>query len=554
VVKDINLIVTVSKINPVYELPTSVVTEYGKTLADVKLPAGFSFQDVLTTPVGNIGKNTFKVTYTPTDTVNYNVVKDIDLIVTVVDTTAPVITLNGEKEVTIDMGTTYLDQGVIVTDNYDRDITNKLVTINPVDVNKDGTYIITYNVTDINGNKAVEVTRKVIVIDTTKPTITLTGVNPQVIEVHGIYTELGATAVDNKGNKLDAIVIDITNIKLDVVGTYKVIYTVSDKDGLTRIVERIVNVVDTTKPTIKLNGNKEINVELGSTYLDAGAVVTDNYDKDTNITGKHNIDTKVVGTYTVTYNAKDTNNNKADEVTRIVHVIDTIGPEMNFEGAAEIDITVGDTYTDKGFTATDPSGIKSQKIVSDYVNTNLVGIYRVVYEAVDNYGNVSTLTRIVYVNDKLPIIYASMYNNTKSERLTSTTYNAFIQLLWEKNSAKIKLSKDGGELKDAIVGELLKDGKYVLQVSSRNNKVEYNFTIDTICPVITGVEALGKYEVGTTFTWDEGIVALTCNGISEEIDSTTKSYTLVKEGKYLLSITDAVGNKNEIFFTVTPKI
>ncbi|MEG1990336.1 MAG: DUF5011 domain-containing protein, partial [Clostridia bacterium] len=537
-----------------YKLPTSVVTEYGKTLADVKLPAGFSFQDVLTTPVGNIGKNTFKVTYTPTDTVNYNVVKDIDLIVTVVDTTAPVITLNGEKEVTIDMGTTYLDQGVIVTDNYDRDITNKLVTINPVDVNKDGTYIITYNVTDINGNKAVEVTRKVIVIDTTKPTITLTGVNPQVIEVHGIYTELGATAVDNKGNKLDAIVIDITNIKLDVVGTYKVIYTVSDKDGLTRIVERIVNVVDTTKPTIKLNGNKEINVELGSTYLDAGAVVTDNYDKDTNITGKHNIDTKVVGTYTVTYNAKDTNNNKADEVTRIVHVIDTIGPEMNFEGAAEIDITVGDTYTDKGFTATDPSGIKSQKIVSDYVNTNLVGIYRVVYEAVDNYGNVSTLTRIVYVNDKLPIIYASMYNNTKSERLTSTTYNAFIQLLWEKNSAKIKLSKDGGELKDAIVGELLKDGKYVLQVSSRNNKVEYNFTIDTICPVITGVEALGKYEVGTTFTWDEGIVALTCNGISEEIDSTTKSYTLVKEGKYLLSITDAVGNKNEIFFTVTPKI
>ena len=59
-----------------------------------------------------------------------------------------------------------------------------------------GTYLIYYDSTDSEGNSAVQVTRTVNVVDTTPPVITLTGENPQTIELGDGYIELGATTDD----------------------------------------------------------------------------------------------------------------------------------------------------------------------------------------------------------------------------------------------------------------------------------------------------------------------------------------------------------------------
>lgn len=75
--------VSVSKANPVYTTPTNLTATYGQTLADVTLPEGFSWEDPATTPVGSAGSSTFKVTYTPADTGNYNVVTGIEVTITV---------------------------------------------------------------------------------------------------------------------------------------------------------------------------------------------------------------------------------------------------------------------------------------------------------------------------------------------------------------------------------------------------------------------------------------------------------------------------------------
>lgn len=64
---------------PSYTTPRNLTATYGQTLADVKLPAGFSFENSLSTPVGNVGSNTFKVTYTPSDTNTYAIVKGIEV-------------------------------------------------------------------------------------------------------------------------------------------------------------------------------------------------------------------------------------------------------------------------------------------------------------------------------------------------------------------------------------------------------------------------------------------------------------------------------------------
>ena len=71
------------KQDPTYDVPTNLTATYGQTLADVTLPDGFSWEDPLTTSVGNAGAHTFKVTYTPEDTDNYNTITGIDVTLTV---------------------------------------------------------------------------------------------------------------------------------------------------------------------------------------------------------------------------------------------------------------------------------------------------------------------------------------------------------------------------------------------------------------------------------------------------------------------------------------
>ncbi|MEI6516844.1 MAG: hypothetical protein WCO77_12795, partial [bacterium] len=54
-----------------------------------------------------------------------------------------------------------------------------------------GVYTVRYNVNDGNGNSALEVTRTVNVVDTTKPVITLLGASPVTVECRGSYTDAG---------------------------------------------------------------------------------------------------------------------------------------------------------------------------------------------------------------------------------------------------------------------------------------------------------------------------------------------------------------------------
>ena len=77
------------------------------------------------------------------------------------DTTNPVITLLGTDPVNLYLNDSYTDAGATALDDVDGDITENIVTINPVDTSTVGTYIITYNVSDTATNAADQVTRTV---------------------------------------------------------------------------------------------------------------------------------------------------------------------------------------------------------------------------------------------------------------------------------------------------------------------------------------------------------------------------------------------------------
>ena len=75
--------VPVNKATPTYTVPTGLTATYGQTLEDVELPDGWSWQNAVKTPVGNVGDNTFTAIFTPDDTDNYNTVENIEVTVTV---------------------------------------------------------------------------------------------------------------------------------------------------------------------------------------------------------------------------------------------------------------------------------------------------------------------------------------------------------------------------------------------------------------------------------------------------------------------------------------
>ena len=95
---------------------------------------------------------------------------------------------------------------------------------------------------------------------------------------------------------------------------------------------------DSSPPVITLNGEQVVELLLGESYDDAGAIVTDNDPNYTGIvtTGGDIVDTATPGTYTITYDATpDAAGNNPEQVTRTVIVlsaedsIDKIAQDLN---------------------------------------------------------------------------------------------------------------------------------------------------------------------------------------------------------------------------------
>lgn len=109
VITDIQITVTVEKADPTYEVPTGLTAYVGDYLNDVELPYGFSWQDPLTTSVGDEGTNKFKVVYTPDDTTNYNIITDIEVDVVVSENTRAIPTYETPTGLTAYEGGTLAD-------------------------------------------------------------------------------------------------------------------------------------------------------------------------------------------------------------------------------------------------------------------------------------------------------------------------------------------------------------------------------------------------------------------------------------------------------------
>ncbi|MDC0613355.1 DUF5011 domain-containing protein [Akkermansiaceae bacterium] len=237
------------------------------------------------------------------------------------DTSPPVITLTGSASVTIEAGAEYIDAGATATDAVDGAIA--VVVDNKVNTQVPGSYLVSFTATDAAGNAAAEVTRTVIVEDTSPPVITLIGSASVTTEAGSEYADAGATASDSLDGAI-VVVVDNT-VHTQIPGSYLVSFTATDAAGNAAAeVTRTVIVEDTLPPVITLTGSASVTIEAGSEYADAGATASDTVDGTIAVEVDNKVNAQVPGSYLVSFSATDAAGNAAVEVTRTVIVEETI--------------------------------------------------------------------------------------------------------------------------------------------------------------------------------------------------------------------------------------
>lgn len=294
--------------------------------------------------------------------------------VTVTDQAIPSITLNGTQSVTHEAGDTYTDAGATASDAVDGDLTGSISVSGSVDSATPGSYTLNYDVSDAAGNAAVTVTRTVNVVDTTAPVITLTGPATINRSVGEVYTELGATWIDAVDGTGDAAVGGDT-VDTSTEGTYTVTYDISDNAGnaatqVTRSV--VVTVADVTPDQMSL-GADVIDAEPGATTQRPFTITGIDPGETVNVvaTGSASVSAatgQLNDQITVSLNASASLdsivtggvsiNGVSDsfQITTRSAIGPSVAPTINTGGSTSITLTVGDTYSDPNWSASDDLG------------------------------------------------------------------------------------------------------------------------------------------------------------------------------------------------------
>gem|GEM_PF-793928 len=381
-------------------------------------------------------------------------------------------------------------------------------------------------------------------IDDTPPEITLNGDPEVTVECGSVYDDAGATATDIPDGDLTAQIIVTNNVNIAVVGDYTVDYSVTDSSNHTTTAQRIVHVVDMTKPVITLNGANPMTVECNSLFVDPGATATDNCDTNVTVNVGGTVDTAAVGEYILTYTATDASGNEADPVTRTVQVVDTTPPLITLIGPNPyLSAQCGNNYNDPGATATDicDGNVSVTNDASTAVNIHEPGNYTVTFRAEDSHGNISTTTRQVQVIDTTPPVVTITGANPMTVQCGST---------FEEPTVTATDTCDGAlSISTAGSVDTTTPDSYIITYSATDSSGNTGTAVltinveDTTPPVITlnGGEII-DHECGSPFV-DPGATALdACEGVVEVI---TSGYVYENQvGDYTLSYTATDSNTN----------
>lgn len=185
----------------------------------------------------------------------FNIKKSFE--VSIIDNVVPVITLKGNNPGVACPNKEYVEEGYEVTDNYDKELNDKVVITKNIDNNL-------YTVLDSSNNK-FEIKRDIIYEDKENPIISLNGNESVSLYLGNAYSEAGYTAIDNCDGDITSNVVVSGKVDTSKIGTYKIKYEVTDSSNNTVSLERVVYV--RKKPNYYGNGKIYLTFDDGSSYL-----------------------------------------------------------------------------------------------------------------------------------------------------------------------------------------------------------------------------------------------------------------------------------------------
>jgi len=134
-----------------------ITLECGSGFTDPGATATVCGNPVTVTTSGTVNPNapgTYTITYSATAN---GFTSEATRVVTVQDTVAPVITLNGANPMTVGFGTVFTDPGATASDGCAGNLTSSIVVTGSVDTNTVGFYALTYTVSDPSGHSDTKV-------------------------------------------------------------------------------------------------------------------------------------------------------------------------------------------------------------------------------------------------------------------------------------------------------------------------------------------------------------------------------------------------------------
>lgn len=404
----------------------------------------------------------------------------------------------------------------------------RVETIKTTQVNfkQTGSYLFKFNSQDKAGNRAEEVVFALLIDDLEKPTISCKW--PTKGEAGVAYTLPGCKSTDNvRGSPKISYTIADTSVRNANYhsfkryingyrrGTFKVTVTANDLAGMyghggrsnTKSVTYTYTTKDTTAPVIHLRGSDPATTECAGPYTDAGAYAKDprNVDKNVRVTSDYlKLSTKVVGTKTVTFYAKDFSGNRAAPVKRHVKVVDTTAPySIKFtDGTDRQTVVIGAGVTHPKIQCADKCDSRfSYK--SQWKGTKPAGrrgTYTKVFSCTDPSGNSRSLTRhYVFQDKKKPVINIVGMENMKVEASVTETYTDQGASCYDAHDGNLKVHTSGSATSSKIGTSTITyrccDASNNCQTAARTVT-----TKDTTCPKVElighstiKVEAQGTY-------------------------------------------------------------
>ncbi len=318
----------------------------------------------------------------------------------------PVISMQGEAETRLLVGSTYTLPGATASDREDGSLI--VTTSGSVNTSVAGDYVISYNATDSAGNPAVTERRLVQVLaEDSPPEVVLFGPQCRLplfcqifkMEQNTAYQEPGYIGIDEIDGDITSQVTVTGDVLSDTstIGRSRVYYDVIDSSGqhfpAADMIFREVFVLDAEVPYIVMDPEKEeMSFPRGtccvSSHTYHGVIDLKDAWETAETEGEVNAD--IEGTYVLRHYHTDSDGNYVERFQTVHIVEDITPPHITLNGEAIVTTQVGTFVPDPWASATDDLDNNPYVERIGDVDFDTVGTYTLEYYAEDSSGNRST--------------------------------------------------------------------------------------------------------------------------------------------------------------------